>query len=277
MDEMHSFVLSLLLGSAFSVSSFLFLCYFEQICRFLAGNFPFLSLQMWSFLAGIIGCVAALVAICFFVTAVNTWYSNVVLHWKTSQRMATLVGDWSNIKSVLDVGCGRGILLNAVATQMKKEGSSGRVVGMDLWLDGQKTVSSTLRTAAIEGVQEYVTCRSGDPRNIPFSDNFFDVVVSAVFLHSIGKDQGRHSPAAAAERTKALYEVVRVLKPGGNAVIWDLLHVPEYVQRLHELKMVDIRVSERFSAYMVQSQIVSFRKPHYHVQLNGQDWRSNIN
>uniref|UniRef100_A0A0C9S4D3 TSA: Wollemia nobilis Ref_Wollemi_Transcript_25345_1465 transcribed RNA sequence n=1 Tax=Wollemia nobilis TaxID=56998 RepID=A0A0C9S4D3_9CONI len=276
MDEWHSLVLTLLQGSVLSVSSFLFLAYFGQICNFLAKSFPVLPIHAWSFVAGFVGALMALLAVMYFITAANIWYSDVILNWKMAQRMVGMVFDWSNVKTALDVGCGRGILLNAVATQLKKEGSCGRVVGVDLWLDAQRTMSTTLRTAAIEGVQEKVTCRSGDARNLPFSDNYFDVVVSGVFLHTVGKEFGFKSSAAAAERNKALQEIVRVLKPGGTAVVWDLVCVPEYVLRLHELKMEDIQVSECVAAFMVKSHIVSFRKPYSQVQLNGHDWRSSI-
>lgn len=148
--------------------------------------------------------------------------------------------------------------------QLKKAGSSGRVVG----LDRKNTTLSTLRTAKIEGVQEYVTCREGDTRRLPFSDNYFDVVVSGLCIHKTGKENGgkriEEAAAAAADRMRAVVEVVRVLKPGGVGVIWDLIHVPEYVKRLQELRMEDIRVSERVTAFMLSSHIVSFRKPNQH-------------
>ncbi|GLJ33690.1 hypothetical protein SUGI_0677140 [Cryptomeria japonica] len=276
MEEWHSLVLTLLQGSALGVSSFLFMTYFGPICTFLAGSFHFLPIHAWSFVAGFVGSLMALLAVCYFVTAASIWYSDGILHWKMAQRIVSVVNDWSNVKTALDIGCGRGILLNTVAMQLKKEGSCGRVVGVDLWMDGQKTVSSTLRTAAIEGVQEKVTCRSGDARNLPFMDNYFDVVVSGLFLHTVGKEFGFKTPGAAAERTKALQEIVRVLKPGGMAVVWDLMCGPDYVQRLHELKMQDINISECVPAFMMQSHVVSFRKPYYQVQLNGHDWRSSI-
>ncbi|KAI8529091.1 hypothetical protein RHMOL_Rhmol12G0198800 [Rhododendron molle] len=48
----------------------------------------------------------------------------------------------------------------------------------------------------------------------PFTDNYFNVVVSAVFLHMVGKEFGGKT-VAAVERMRGLGEVVRVLMPGG--------------------------------------------------------------
>ncbi|KAF2314293.1 hypothetical protein GH714_025127 [Hevea brasiliensis] len=169
----------------------------------------------------------ALSAICLFFAAGNFFYSSVALHHDMAQRMVSYVNDWSSVKLALDIGCGRGILLNAVATQLKKTGSSGRVVGLDR---SKRTSLSTLRTANMEG-----------------------------------KEYGHRTVEAAAERMRALGEMVRVLKPGGIGVVWDIVHVPEYVRRLQELKMEDIRVSKRVTAFMVSSHIVSFRKPDQHV------------
>lgn len=102
------------------------------------------------------------------------------------------------------------------------------------------------------------------------------MVVSAAFVHTVGKEFGVKSAAAAAERMRVLGEVVRVLKPGGVGVVWDLVHAEEYVQRLHELKMEEIRVSERVTAFMATSHIVSFRKPPQHFVGSAEvrlDWR----
>ncbi|KAL8166190.1 hypothetical protein V2J09_007689 [Rumex salicifolius] len=260
MDEWQTLAFLLLHAAVFSFLSVLFLLYFSPICSYLDSVSLFSALPAGSarFAAGFIGSVTALSAVCLFFAAGNLFYSSGPLRWEMSQRMVGAVSDWSNVRTALDVGCGRGILLNTVAKQLKKEGSCGRVVGLDL----QKSITmSTLRTAGIEGVQEYVTCREGDVRQLPFSDNYFDVVVSAVFLHRVGKEFGRTTAAAAAERVRVLGEVVRVLKPGGVGVVWDLQHVPEYVRKLQELRMEEIRVSERVTAYMMTSHIVSFRKP----------------
>ncbi|XP_060187812.1 uncharacterized protein LOC132616992 [Lycium barbarum] len=272
-DDWHTPIFLLIHAIFFSILSLLFLIYFEHICYFFQHFLP--SSSAARFAAGFTGAVTALSAVCLFFAAGNIFYSSGSLHWEMAQRMVNAVSDWSSVKHALDLGCGRGILLNAVALQLKKSGSSGRVVG----LHPTPTRSlSTLRTAGLEGVQEYVTCRSGDPRRLPFSDNYFDVVASAAFVHTVGKEFGQKTAAAAAERMRVLGEVVRVLKPGGVGVVWDLVHVPEYVKRLQELKVEDIRVSERVTAFMVNSHVVSFTKPSQHfvganeVRL---DWRLN--
>ena len=118
-----------------------------------------------------------------------------------------------------------------------------RVVRFDR---NKTTTLKTLCTTKIEGVGEYVTCREGDVRSLPFDDNYFDVVVLGVFVHMVGKEYEKRIVEAAAERARVVGEVVRVLNPGGIGVVWDLrLPVLEYVHRLQELKMEDIWVSER--------------------------------
>ncbi|KAL5715628.1 hypothetical protein ACHQM5_017422 [Ranunculus cassubicifolius] len=275
MEEWQTLVFLLIQAFIFSFLSILFLLYFHPICTtFDSLLSTFLPAGAIRFIAGFTGSVTAISAVCLFFAAGNIFYSSVSLHWEMAQRMVNVVSDWSTVKTVLDVGCGRGILLNAVALQLKKEGSSGRVVGLDR--RKKRTTVSTLRTAGIEGVQEYVTCREGDARHLPFADNYFDVVVSGVYLHTVGKEFGHRTAAAAAERMKGLGEVVRVLKFGGVGIVWDLVHVPEYVQRLQELRMEDIRVSERVTAFMVSSHIVSFRKPCQQLVGPGEvrvDWR----
>lgn len=280
MDDWQTPFFLLIHAVIFSALSVFFLLYFEPICYFTQQLIPIFGPGFARFLTGFVGSVTALSSLCLFFAAANFFYSSVSLQWDMAQRIVNGVSDWSTVRQALDLGCGRGILLNAVALQLKKSGSSGRVVGLDpsKARKNKPATLSTLRTAGLEGVQEYVTCRAGDPRTLPFSDNYFDVVVSSVFVHTVGKEFGPRSAAAAAERMRVLGEVVRVLKPGGVGVVWDLVHVPEYVQRLQELNVEDIKVSERVTAFMVSSHVVSFKKPSQHfvgpneVRL---DWRFN--
>ncbi|KAI4380000.1 hypothetical protein MLD38_006234 [Melastoma candidum] len=62
------------------------------------------------------------------------------------------------------------------------------------------------------GVQEYVTCREGDMRSLPFPDNYFDEVKSTVFIHMVGMVYGHCTVEADVERMRVVGEPVTVLK-----------------------------------------------------------------
>ncbi|CAM6116197.1 unnamed protein product [Calypogeia fissa] len=250
---------------AFGVGTQVLWWYFTPWTRKLALTVRIIPFQVWAFLLGFIVGVMALMTLCFVVTAANLLYTNVILRYRMARKMVGMVEDWSKVESVLDVGCGNGLLLNTVALRLKKEGCGGRVVGVDLWLNSKggkdRTMAGTLRTTTLEGTQEYVTCKSGDARNLPFTDNYFNVVVSAMCLNNLGEELGRTTSAAAEQRRRGLEEIARVMKPGGQAIVWDLSYGPQYVKTLKELGMELVSLSEPVSAYMVQSHIVSFRKP----------------
>lgn len=275
MDQWQTFVFLLCQAILFSVLSILYLLYFNDISHTFQSLLSIASVPCSAarFAAGFMGSVTALSALCLFYAAANFFYSAVPLHSEMAQHIVDTVNDWPTVRQVLDLGCcGRGILLNAVAARLKKEGSSGRVIGLSG--PNKAKLSATLRAAKVEGVEEYVTCRTGDATKLPFTDGSFDAVVSGTFVHTVGR--GSTPDVATAERGRAVAEVVRVLKEGGVGVVWDLVHVPEYVRRLQDMKMEDIRVSERVTAFMVSSHVVSFKKPTHHVHGPPEvrlDWR----
>jgi SAM-dependent methyltransferase len=92
---------------------------------------------------------------------------------------------WRGDERVLDVGCGRGLLLVATARHL----TTGRAVGVDRWVRGAVSGNSpeaALHNAAIEGVAERVEVTDGDARELPFADGSFDVVVFDVQLGNAG-------------------------------------------------------------------------------------------
>jgi arsenite methyltransferase len=157
---------------------------------------------------------------------------------------------WRGDETVLDAGCGRGLLLVGAAKRLR----TGRAVGVDIWQSKDQSGNhpeATYENARIEGVADRVEIKSGDVRQLPFGDSTFDVVVSSLVLHNI------HD---ASERKKAIQEIVRVLKGGGHVRILDLWYTNKYEQELRKSGMREVSRSDlRFSVGSVR--VVSASKP----------------
>ncbi len=127
---------------------------------------------------------------------------------------------WTGAERVLDVGCGRGLMLIGAAKRL----STGKATGIDIWqaedLSGNRP-EATLQNAEREGVAERVEVRTADMRKLPFPDASFDAVVSCAAIHNLYQ---------AADREQAIREIARVLAPGGQAVIDDIRHHHQYAR-----------------------------------------------
>ena len=138
-------------------------------------------------------------------------------------------------ETVLDVGCGRGLLLIGAAKRLPR----GRVLGIDLWSQedlGDNRKDATLTNARAEGVAERIEVVDGDMRKLPFADASIDAVVANLSIHNIYSRDGRR---------EAIDEIVRVLKPGGKVALMDFEHVKEYAEDLQTAGMQDVGVSGR--------------------------------
>ena len=103
-------------------------------------------------------------------------------------------------KSVLDVGCGDG----ALAAEFHRKGASF-VVGCDP--DPHMIAKATARTVARRDAPSYLLGRA---ETLPFRDRSFDVVSAITVLCFVE------------QRSCAVEEMARVLKPGGRLVIGEL-------------------------------------------------------
>src|SRR5262249_2594462 len=144
--------------------------------------------------------------------------------------------EWRGDERVLDVGCGRGLMLVGAARRIP----NGKAVGVDIWqavdLSGN-TPDKTRANAAAEGVADPVEVRDGDARTLPFEEASFDVVLSSTALHNI------YDPV---ERAKAIREIARVTKPGGRVAIFDIRHSGEYAAVLKDLGWAEVERSRPY-------------------------------
>ncbi|CAN5312234.1 class I SAM-dependent methyltransferase [soil metagenome] len=127
-------------------------------------------------------------------------------------------------ETVLDVGCGHGLMLIGAAHRVP----TGRAIGIDLWSQTDQHANSAEATRAnveVEGVASRVTIQDGDMRALPLDDESIDVVVSSLAIHNV---------PSAAERERSIQEIVRVVRPGGRVGILDIAHVGDYARVLEK-------------------------------------------
>jgi len=132
---------------------------------------------------------------------------------------------WRGDEQVLDVGCGRGLLLAGAAKGL----TTGHATGIDIWSNvdmGGNSEAATLHNLQLEGIASRCTLVSAGAQEMPFPDASFDVIVSNLCLHNI-----YDRPT----RLQAIHQIARVLKPGGIALLSDYKLTAEYAAELGTL------------------------------------------
>ena len=143
------------------------------------------------------------------------------IEWERILDRLRLRGD----ERALDMGCGRGAVLTAVARRL----TTGRATGVDIWSTHDQSGNArdvTVRNASLEGVTDRVEVETGDMRTLLFPEGTFDLVVSSLAIHNIRSN---------ADRKLAVAEGYRVLKPGGRLVIADIRATSLYEATLRAL------------------------------------------
>lgn len=157
---------------------------------------------------------------------------------------------WRGDEQVLDIGCGRGLMLLGAAKRLK----TGKAHGLDIWQkegNSRNDAALTLANAQAEGVAGKIELHSADARQLPFPDAAFDVVLSSWVLHTMSD---------ADDRTQAVREAARVLKRGGRILLTDARYAEEYAATLADCHCDDIKIFAPHHMFMIPTRTVTARK-----------------
>jgi arsenite methyltransferase len=162
---------------------------------------------------------------------------------------------WRVDERVLDVGCGRGLLLAGVAKQIAQRNGSGHVTGIDIWSNtdmASNSATATEHNLELEGIPQFCNLVSEPAQEMPFTDASFDLVVSNLCLHNISDRPTRR---------RAIEHIARVLRPGGTAILSDYKLTGEYARQLRELGFGVERRRGSFITTFPPLTVVVARKP----------------
>lgn len=164
-----------------------------------------------------IGIIALIPALYFLGMGMYMIYSSRVGKVAQRERLLNRIS-WTGTETVLDAGCGRGLMLVAAARRL----TTGKAIGVDIWQaedQSANTPQGALQNAALEGVADRVSVETADIRALPYADGSFDVVLSHWVVHNIPEKEGRE---------QALSELTRVLSAGGTLILADIQYRDEY-------------------------------------------------
>jgi len=104
---------------------------------------------------------------------------------------------------IVDIGCGPGYLVVLIAMTFPDV----QVIGVDISEEMTETAACLISNL---GLEPQVTFRLGESQRLPFENGEVDFIVSSFSLHHWSEPE------------QALWEIQRVLKPGGQFLIFDL-------------------------------------------------------
>jgi arsenite methyltransferase len=151
---------------------------------------------------------------------------------------------------VLDVSCGRGIVLVEAARRVP----DGLAVGIDTWHASDEILirpEDALGNAQLEGVDDRAVVATAEGAALPFPDQTFDGV-------SCNRRLGRFGDAT---RLALIRELARVLRPGGRLVVFETRRTRRLAIALRSVDLTEVARSRRVWRVIPPSRYVTATKP----------------
>lgn len=196
-----------------------------------------------------------ILSICLWIGVLMMLAAGIML-WSSKSGKASLASQmmdelrWRGREKVLDVGCGRGLLAIIAA----HKAPLGEMVGIDVWSQEQlseNTKESAMENAETERVADRVRFEDGDVTDLRWGPNSFDMIVSSFCIHAVASRKARN---------KAVAELIKLLRPGGQIAILDILHTNEYKKVFEQQGLVNIRRSPMKFLYCMPSRYIIAEK-----------------
>jgi arsenite methyltransferase len=190
--------------------------------------------------------VFALLSLFLFTLSIAGIWSSRIGKLKLRDKVLSKIS-FKGSEKILDIGCGRGLLLIEAAKIIP----GGTAIGVDLWLGNIEYKNSpqmVLDNAIFEGVSDKVEVITADALTLPFDDSSFDTVMTSLMMHHV------------ADTNKALHEMIRVTKPGGNIVIADV-NSKRYAPMLKSIGLSHVEVHYATRLFLIPAFIIKATKP----------------